>query len=58
MTKTHTITITSHADKKTDTVEIFDDGPVFKVNLPASEGRDRVVDAVSKLAYVLWEKEL
>ena len=58
MTLTHTVTIQSHADRKTDRVEIYDDGPKFKVSLPAGEGRDRVFEVVSKLAYVLWEKDL
>ena len=57
MKLTHTITIRSHDAAKTDTVEIYDDGPKFKVRMPTDEAHDRVVDAVSKLSYVLWDKD-
>lgn len=53
MTLTHSITIQSHADNKTDHDEIYNDGTKFKINMPAGEGHDRVFDAVFKLAYVL-----
>lgn len=58
MTLTHTITVKTHDGNHTDTIEIYDDDPVFKVNAPAGDGRERLIDVVSKLAYVLWEKDL
>ena len=54
----HTITIKHHADNRTDTVEVYEDGASFKVNTPAGERKDRVIDVISLLAYALWEKDL
>lgn len=57
MKLTHTITIRTHSDNKTDTVQIHEDGDVFKVALPEDDARERIHDAVAKLAYVLWDKD-
>ena len=57
MKLTHTITIRTHSENKTDTVKIHNDGPTFKVALPKDDARDRIHDAVAKLAYVLWDKD-
>ena len=58
MKLTHTITIRNHNDNCTDTVEIYEDGPTYKVNTPAGDHKERVIDVVSLLAYALWEKDL
>ncbi len=58
MKLTHTVTVKTHADNLTDTVEIYEDGHLFKVNLPAGAGRDRLLAVVSTLSFALWEKDL
>ena len=54
----HTVTIKNHADNHTDTIEIYENGHTFKVNTPAGDRKERVIDVIALLAYALWEKDL
>ncbi len=54
MKHTHTITFQDHVNGHTDTAEIYDDGPKFRISLPTGEGRERIELLVNAFVVALW----
>ena len=54
MKHTHTITFKDHIGGHTDTAELFEDGPTFRISIPAGEGRQRIEVLINSFVVALW----
>lgn len=54
MKNAHTVTVRDHIGGHSGTAELFEDGPSFRISIPAGDGRQRIEELINSFVAALW----
>ena len=54
MKNVHTVTVRDHIGGHSGTAELFEDGPTFRISIPAGDGRQRIEELINSFVVALW----